>query len=288
MTTPRLIRAAGCIVWRYGNREPEVLLIHRPRLQDWSFPKGKLNRGESSLAAAVREVDEETGLRVKLGPRLPDQHYEVNGRTPKVVTYWSAQPPKNADITTYVANGEVDDVRWMRLSKARKRLTYPHDKELLDTFAASHFDSSPLLVVRHAQARTRKGWAHEDSERPLKVEGHRQSKALIPILQAYGVTRVVSSDAARCVDTVLPYVNAIHRVRLTLDTRLSEDSASPKKVRRSIESLLATDRRIALCSHRPVFPAIFEALGVEPVTLETAGIVVVHRHRGTVVGFEQL
>jgi 8-oxo-dGTP pyrophosphatase MutT (NUDIX family)/phosphohistidine phosphatase SixA len=287
VTNPRLIRAAGCIVWRYGNREPEVLLVHRPRLKDWSFPKGKLNRGETPIAAAVREVEEETGLRVKLGPRLPDQHYVVNGRTPKVVHYWSAQPPDKADVTTYVANSEVDDVRWLRLSKARKRLTYPHDKDLLDTFASSAFDSSPLVIVRHGQARSRKAWTRDDSERPLKVEGVRQAQGLVPLLEAYGISRVVSSDAVRCVDTVLPYVNA-RRARLKLDPDISEDGAVTKKVRRATRAALHSERRMAVCSHRPVFPDIFTALGIAPVALEPAGVVVVHRAAGKVVAVEAL
>jgi 8-oxo-dGTP pyrophosphatase MutT (NUDIX family)/phosphohistidine phosphatase SixA len=287
VTTPRLIRAAGCIVWRYGNREPEVLLVHRPRLQDWSFPKGKLDRGETPMAAAVREVEEETGLHVRLGPRLPDSRYTVNGRTPKVVYYWSAQPPKNADITTYAPNQEVDDVRWLKLSKARKRLTYPHDKELLDAFAASPYDSSPLLVLRHSEARSRKAWAQDDTDRPLKVEGARQAAALVPSLAAYGVTRVVTSDAARCVDTVLPYVNA-RRVKLILQPGISEDGATPKQVRRVVQKALRSKRPTVLCSHRPVLADIFRALGQVPIPLEPGGIVVVHRNRGKVLGLETI
>ena len=72
-----MVQAAGCVVWRYGTREPEVLLVHRPRYDDWSYAKGKLDRGEDLAAAAVREVEEETGLRVRFGPRLPDQQYPV-------------------------------------------------------------------------------------------------------------------------------------------------------------------------------------------------------------------
>jgi 8-oxo-dGTP pyrophosphatase MutT (NUDIX family)/phosphohistidine phosphatase SixA len=287
VTTPRLIRAAGCIVWRYGSREPEVLLVHRPRHDDWSFPKGKLDRGETPIAAAVREVEEETGLVVKLGPRLPDQHYTVTGQTPKVVHYWSAQPPRKADITTYVANSEVDDVRWLRLSKARTRLTYPHDNDLLDTFASSGFDSSPLVIIRHAEARSRKAWAGDDSERPLKVEGVRQAQALVAILAAYGISHVVTSDAARCVDTVLPYVNS-RRVRLKLDAGLSEEGATTKKVRRTMRTVLQSERRTAVCSHRPVLPDIFRAIGITPIPLEPSGVVVVHRHSGKVLAVETI
>jgi 8-oxo-dGTP diphosphatase len=261
--------------------------VHRPRLKDWSFPKGKLDRGETTIAAAVREVDEETGLRVKLGPRMPDSHYTVNRGVPKVVSYWSAHPPNNADIRSYAPNREIDDVRWFALSAARERLTYPHDGDLLDAFAASPFDSSPLLVLRHAHARSRKAWTRDDSDRPLKVDGVRQATALVSTLGAYGINRVISSDSARCVDTVLPYVNS-RRVKLTLNPGISEDGWTPKKVRRVVEKALAGNRRLALCSHRPVLPDIFEALGVEPVALEPGGIIVAHRRDGKVVATETL
>ena len=107
----------------------------------------------------------------QLGPRLADQHYVVNGGGPKVVNYWSAQPPRNADLSAYEPNAEIDDVRWVPLSKARKHLTYPHDADLLDLFATSAFDTRPLLIVRHAHARSRKTWRGEDSDRPLRAEG---------------------------------------------------------------------------------------------------------------------
>jgi 8-oxo-dGTP pyrophosphatase MutT (NUDIX family)/phosphohistidine phosphatase SixA len=288
VTSPRLIRAAGCIVWRHGSKEPEIVLVHRPRWNDWSFPKGKLNRGESQLAGAIREVAEETGLVPRLGPRLPDQGYVVNGSTPKVVAYWAAQPPRDADLSTYTPNAEIDDVQWVRLSKARSWLDYPRDAELLDSFAESAYDSQPLIVVRHAHARSRKTWRTDDSDRPLKVEGIRQSQRLISLLGAYGVTRVISSDSERCVDTVLPYVNARRKVKLTLDASISEEGANRSGIRRRVGKALASHRRIAICSHRPVLPTIFETLGLEPISLEPGALVVVHRSKGKVVGTEVL
>jgi 8-oxo-dGTP diphosphatase len=286
VTRPRLVRAAGCIVWRHGSKEPEVVLVHRPRWGDWSFPKGKLNRGEAPAAGAVREAEEETGLIVRLGLRLPDQHYVVNGGTPKVVHYWTAEPTRDADLTAYEANSEIDKVRWVSLSKGRKRLTYPHDADLLALFEKSAFDSRPLLIVRHAQARSRRSWRADDSERPLNAEGGRQAEHLVPLLGAYGVTRLVSSDAARCVDTFLPYANARGKVRLKLDSSLSEEDVDERRLRRQIRKLLDSDRRVAVCSHRPVLPLIFKALGIEPISLEPGGIVVVHRRNGKVVDVE--
>jgi 8-oxo-(d)GTP phosphatase len=282
---PAVVRAAGCVVWRLGNGEPEVLLVHRPRYDDWSFPKGKLDPGEGTLAAAVREVHEETGLTVRIGPRLPDQYYVIDNGQPKTVAYWVAQPSDHADISSYPRNAEVDDLKWVPLSAAGPVLTHPRDAELLDSFAESGFRSAPLLVVRHGQARSRKSWKRDDSERPLRQSGKWQSQQLVSLLGAYGVAAVVSSDAARCVDTVLPYVNTAS-VAIRLDTAFSQEAMNARKIARTVGRAMQSDERMALCSHRPVLPVIFEAIGIEPIPLDPAGVVVVHRLDGKVVSVD--
>ena len=171
----------------------------------------------------MREVDEETGLRVRLGPRLPDQHYTIASGQPKVVAYWAAQPPADADIARVQAQRRDRRAAVGLGSPRRARSsTYQRDVELLDAFAASASTARPLLVVRHAQARSRKGWRGDDSERPL--EGGRasaQAEQLVAAARARTASaRVVSSDAARCVDTVLPYVNS-RTSRVRLEPRLS-------------------------------------------------------------------
>jgi 8-oxo-dGTP diphosphatase len=203
-----------------------------------------------------------------------------------LVSYWAAEPPRSADLSAYQPNKEIDDVRWVRLSKARKRLTYAYDVDLLDVFAKSAYESRPLLILRHAHARSRKTWRTDDNDRPLNAEGTRQAARLVRLMAAYGVTRVVSSDAARCVDTVLPYVNSRRKVRFRLDPALSEEGADPAQIRRRVGALLADDRRAAVCSHRPVLPHIFDSLGLESMSLEPGGFVVVHRHGSRVVGTE--
>jgi 8-oxo-dGTP pyrophosphatase MutT (NUDIX family)/phosphohistidine phosphatase SixA len=283
---PAVVRAAGCVVWRPGDSEPEVLLVHRPRYDDWSFPKGKLDAGEGSLAAAVREVREETGLTVCIGPRLPDQHYTIDNGQPKVVAYWAARAPDEADVSRYRRNAEIDDLDWFPVSAAARVLTHPRDADILDAFAISGFESAPLLVVRHGQARSRKGWRGDDSERPLRASGKRQARELIPLVRAYGVDFVLSSDAARCVDTVLPYVNTAS-IAIRLDSAFSQDKMNASKLTRSVGRAMERSDRIAVCSHRPVLPVIFEAIGIEPVALDPAGVVVVHRYEGKVVAVEQ-
>ncbi len=118
------IDAAGGVVVRDGL----VLLVHRPRYDDWSFPKGKLDPGESFEEAALREVEEETGVRASLGRELPATRYEVRGR-PKLVRYWCMTPEAETD---FVPNDETDELRWATPDEARDLLSYAHDRELLE------------------------------------------------------------------------------------------------------------------------------------------------------------
>ncbi|MFH9234721.1 NUDIX hydrolase [Streptomyces globisporus] len=126
-----VIRAAGCVLWRRGpdGGGVEVCLVHRPKYGDFSFPKGKLKRDEEPLAAAVREVLEETGHHCAPGPRLPTAHYMVDGR-PKEVAYWAAE----ATGGSFTANDEVDRILWLAPDAARARLTQPRDVRQLTAF----------------------------------------------------------------------------------------------------------------------------------------------------------
>ncbi|MFE6776550.1 NUDIX hydrolase [Streptomyces sp. NPDC057702] len=128
------IRAAGCVLWRRSPRGPglEIALVHRPRWDDWSHPKGKLKRGETALRGALREVAEETGMDCVPGPELPTAHYTVDGR-PKEVRYWAAR----ALDDTFVPNREVDRLIWLPPPAARTRLTHPRDRDLIDAFLAT-------------------------------------------------------------------------------------------------------------------------------------------------------
>ncbi len=123
------VQAAGCVLWRRSpvDGELEVCLVHRPKYDDWSHPKGKLKRGEDPLAGALREVAEETGYGAAPGTGLPTLEYEANGR-PKQVRYWAAE----AVSGTFTPNDEVDRLLWLPPSAARTRLTQPRDRDLVD------------------------------------------------------------------------------------------------------------------------------------------------------------
>ncbi|MFD7968488.1 NUDIX hydrolase [Streptomyces clavifer] len=127
------VRAAGCVLWRRSPSDGaiEICLVHRPRYDDWSFPKGKLKRDETALDCALREVLEETGHHCAPAAALPTARYLVNGR-PKEVSYWAAEATGGA----FVPNDEVDRVTWLSPPAARTRLTRPGDRVQLDAFLA--------------------------------------------------------------------------------------------------------------------------------------------------------
>ena len=119
-----VIEAAGGVVWRRtSSGTVKVLLVHRPRYDDWSLPKGKLDPGERHLAAALREVEEETGLRGKPGAELCEVHYLDRKDRPKHVRYWAMEVRGG----TFEPNDEVDEIRWVAVDDAHRWLTYPHD-----------------------------------------------------------------------------------------------------------------------------------------------------------------
>ncbi len=292
---PSAVPAAGAVVWRPSADDTgvDVLLIHRPRYDDWSFPKGKLDPGEPAVAAAVREVAEETGVVVRLGPPLPEQEYATAAGLTKRVRYWTARPvatpddPDETDVSAYVPNAEVDQVVWVGLDQARRRLSYPRDVAVLDTFAGTDAEdraAAPLLLLRHTEAEPRGSWPHDDRARPLAPEGQTAARRLVPLLAAYGVRRVVSSDAARCTATVRPY--AEHQgLRVETDPRLSEED-DDRGVMARVTALLRADEPLVICSHRPMLPSLFRAVGVPDPALEPGGFVVVHRLAGRVVAAE--
>ncbi|MEU8124407.1 NUDIX hydrolase [Spirillospora sp. NPDC049024] len=205
---PDVVRAAGTLLWRDG---PEFALIHRPRHDDWSFPKGKVDPGEHVLRAAVREVEEETGVVPRLGRRLPTVSYPLGERT-KLVDYWAARP---AGGSAFAPNEEVDELVWLPAEEAEARLSYRHDADLLRAFLQGPLHTAPLVILRHGCAGEKSAWREADELRPLDGTGRAEAAELADLLHSYGPMRVVSSATARCLETVLPYAR---RVRVPVET----------------------------------------------------------------------
>ncbi len=285
------IQAAGVLLWRADRDEPggfEVGLVHRIRQQDWSLPKGKLHTGETVLHAAVRETAEETGQRVVLGRPLPTQKYLVEG-VRKQVRYWAAEGSHDA----FVPNDEVDRVDWLPPAQARERLSYPHDADVLDAFTAGPQRTSPLVVLRHGRAIKRAQWKRPDNdlERPLESRGRKQALDLVPMLHAFGVTTVHSSDATRCIQTVAPFAASLGTEQdgdsfIHPEPALSEPvhAADPDGARARAVELLAEEQPLVVCSHRPVLPDLLEVLlkewdGRSPQALSPGAFLVLHRTR---------
>jgi 8-oxo-dGTP diphosphatase len=287
----RDIQAAGAVVFRRTGEGPrEVLLVHRPKYDDWSFPKGKLERGEHPTAAAVREVEEETGVRVRLGRPLRPQRYRV-GRGWKQVHYWTARVREGAaeDVEGYQRPGEIDQVRWVPIAEATRLLTYPHDRATMREAIAARKRTSPLVILRHAESRSRDTWRGRDEDRPLLASGKRQAERLATVLDAYGIERIVTSTSTRCRQTVEPYAAAADVV-IEASALLSEEGVSVEKTTALVLGLaheVTTRGALVVCSHRPVLPRIFAALGLRKMGLEKGEMAIAHLRKGKVVAIER-
>ena len=213
------ILAAGGVVWRPGGADPEIALVHRPRYDDWSLPKGKLERGERLRVAAVREVAEETGFRVALGHHVGSTRYDVQEPEPatKVVEYYAAR----ALDGSFAPGDETDELRWLPPDAALDLLTHDRDKDIVKAFTAIPHDTTTLLLVRHAKAGSRAEWHGPDDERPLSANGRHQLRSIEVVGALYAPTGVHSAPLVRCVDTVRGLADALG-VEVTPEPMLSE------------------------------------------------------------------
>ncbi len=315
----RIVRSAGALVWRLrpeanpisGTSLPakrqdiEVLIVHRPRYDDWSWPKGKREPGEAIPATAVREVEEETGVPIRLGAPLTVQRYRLGSGVTKEVYYWVGFPDVSKEtlrarpLAPPAPSKEIDKSQWVGARKAMRMLTRRGDRRLLEellTRLAEHtLVTRTVAVLRHAKATKRSRWEHGEMTRPLSRRGSSQVLRLIPALSALGINQIITSPWRRCVATVAPYAT-LSGTPLKMEPAFTEDAyrENPAAMRKAVRRLLLdapADQppdSLAICVHRPTIPGIIGELA--PLTpnnlgrilpqrdpyLKTAGMLIAH------------
>lgn len=280
----QIISAAGVVLLRNN----EVLLVHRPRYDDWSFPKGKVDGAELLPLTAVRECDEETGFLAVLGPNIGLDRYDIP-EGEKEVHYWRAHVREDLG---FAPDEEVDKVAWVPVDQVATHLTYPQDLEFLQR-ALELPPTSPLVILRHAKAVKRSDFTGKhDSDRPLSGRGRRQAKIIAEALEAYGIEQVISSPMQRCQETVKRFVKQLSTTPILIDA-ISESGyeQNPQHLDPAIELAMKDPAPTVLCSHRPVLDAILEAVataggisaaerteGIWSTKLAPGSFFVAHRH----------
>ena len=255
------VRAAGGIVLRGEGPDRSVALVHRPRYDDWSFPKGRLDADEDEATAALREVEEETGLRCRLGPSVGAVTYRDRRGRAKVVRYFRM----DADGGGFAPNREVDELRWVPIEDAARLLSYAHDRSLLRQVLAG-LPASALYVIRHAKAGIRAAWSGPDEERPLTRRGRKQARRLVERFQGLDIQRILSSPFVRCMQTVEPLAEA-RGLPVEVATELREGASVDELLRG-----LATfgDRPTVVCGHGTEIRSMIDRLEAGGATIEGA------------------
>jgi 8-oxo-dGTP diphosphatase len=247
-------------MWRPSRKHGiKVAVIHRPRYDDWSLPKGKAERGECPTLTAAREVIEETGFSARLGRHIDTISYEASSSR-KVVHYYAGRARAGA----FAPNDEVDELEWLSVPKARARLSYPRDRAVLDSFMTLPAALATVILVRHAHAGQRDAFVGADSKRPLDRRGRKQAAELVRCLAAFGPATVAAAPLERCRQTVAPLAEAL-RVPVTDEPSFSEaeyqhDPAAAR--RHTVELALAgaDGGPTVVCSQGGVIPGVIKSL----------------------------
>ena len=259
-----VVRAAGGVIVRSKPEGAlELVVVHRPSYDDWTFPKGKLQAGEREEHTAIREVEEETGMRCRLERALGTTKYRDHRGRAKVVHYWVMRVLDGH----FKPTREVDELRWVSLRQAASLLSYNHDRALLpglsnEIDAAAMLAgkeregraslrnqmSSTIYLARHAKALNRSEWAGPDEERPLSKAGMRQAEELVQRLNAFSFARIISSPHLRCLQTVEP---------LAKERKLALEQANELAENTDADDVLAFIKTLGakpalLCSHGDV------------------------------------
>ncbi|WP_328461630.1 NUDIX hydrolase [Actinoplanes sp. NBC_00393] len=256
------VHAAGGVLYRPTAGGIEVCLVHRPRYDDWSLPKGTFKTGESALTAAVREVAEETGVSGIPELRLPEVAYTLPNGRPKTVQFWLMRAGDEGPVQD---TDEVDQLVWLPLAEAAGRLSYPDERPLLDRVAALPPVTAVVALVRHAHAGERKKWAGRDALRPIDPLGQQQAGRVADELTSFRPRRLTAAPPLRCKQTLEPLAEALGGMPIVLDSAFAEpsdpaDLPARLTVAQSRLRQLRADQRVVVCSQGKVIPPLLALL----------------------------
>lgn len=291
MPTVDRIDGAGAVLWQsMEDGVVQIAVIHRPRYDDWSLPKGKVDPGESHIQAAYREVLEETGVKAHFGPEIGTVDYEVEGVT-KEVRYWLAEAVEYRAATPNPE--EVDEIQWLSINDAIAKLSNSDDREIVRIAEEFGFGSTPLILLRHTKALKRELWDGDDGDRPLEHVGQIQAAHIPALYSAYGIEKIYSSDAIRCVQTIEPMA-AEYGLTPVYSSEISEFGFE-KNHDRALDyalNVMNEGKNSVLCSHNPVLPKLvkkligkknFKRLSAE---LKPGDSFVLHHRKGEVIAVD--
>jgi 8-oxo-dGTP pyrophosphatase MutT (NUDIX family) len=289
------VLAAGGVVWRGDPLQPEVALVHRPRYDDWSIPKGKAKSGEHLLVTALREIAEETGQVVRVGPRLTTVRYGVTsgGRSAtKAVTYWSMRHAGGA----FAPNHEVDEMEWLPIDAAHRRVMSGGDRVVLDAFLRTRRDTAALLLVRSGPTGVpARGSKAPPPARKLNRSGRDQAAALVPILEGLGVTDLRSADLPACADMLAPFAAATGlTVRRESNLNRAEFVGNEQQIADRLLRDASSHEPLVVCGQQHVISGLLTALGRRSVvrppddaTVKKGGWWILHHHDGAISSYER-
>lgn len=257
-TGKKVVPAAGAVLWRHSGdltadgAAVEVALIHRPRYDDWSLPKGKVDPGETEPVTALREVSEETGYTAVLGRRLGSVSYDIPPGT-KRVWYWAAQ----ATGGDFAPNAEVDKLIWLPIDAAMDQLQYPYDRKVLQRFVKHPPDTKTVLIVRHATAGRRSRYKGDDRARPLDKNGRAQAESLVGQLLSFGATALYAADRVRCHQTIEPLAQELD-VDIHNEPALTEEAyaGDHKATRNRVVDIATRAGTPVICTQGKVIPTL--------------------------------
>lgn len=288
-----MIRAAGALLWREtAERTIEIALIHRPKYDDWTLPKGKIEAGETALQCAYRELIEETGITASFTRQLGNVEYEESGQRKRVI-FWAAQCALEA--SQFIANEEVDQLIWLTPEHARSKATHESDQEMIDNFQSQSPRTDTLIILRHTKALERGDWDEEDSQRTLDELGFDQAQLLIKHLEPFAIEEIYTSNFTRCVQTVTPLAHS-RGLSVTLVPSLNEYvfNEDPLRSISFANALKQDEKNILICSHNPVIPTMLRGIlntklkNKDLIKLEPGDAWIVHRVQGEIVGLDYL